>query len=116
MYEYYWERNFPQTPTVHAVRDAQYKYIRYQGLWDIDELYDLQADPLEARNLIFSPAHEAIARRLNGQLFDILEATGGMAIPMARDAGLRAMLRRRAGAAQGTFPPQVFRPAGPGTR
>ena len=116
LYEYYWERNFPQTPTVHAVRDAQHKYIRYQGLWDIDELYDLQADPLEARNLIFSPAHEAIARRLNGQLFDILESTGGMAIPMARDAGLRAMMRRRAGASQGTFPPEVFNPAGPGTR
>ena len=26
---------------------AAYKYIRYHGIWDIDELYDLRADPLE---------------------------------------------------------------------
>ena len=116
LYEYYWERNFPQTPTVHAIREGQYKYIRYHGLWDIDELYDLSADPLEASNLIFSPGHEAIVRQLNGRLFDMLQATGGMEIPVSRDAGLRAMLRRRAGAAQGPFPPAFYKPAGPGTR
>src|SRR3546814_10331008 len=27
LYEYYWERNFPQTPTVHALREDRYKYI-----------------------------------------------------------------------------------------
>ena len=41
LYEYYWERNFPQTPTVHALRGNRYKYIHYHGIWDIDELYDL---------------------------------------------------------------------------
>ena len=41
LYEYYWERNFPQTPAMHAVRGAQYKYIRYYGIWDTDELSDL---------------------------------------------------------------------------
>ncbi len=25
LYEYYWERNFPQTPTMHALRGARYK-------------------------------------------------------------------------------------------
>ena len=45
LYKYYWERNFPQTPTIHAVRGARYKYIRYYGLWDTDELYDLMDDP-----------------------------------------------------------------------
>ncbi|CAN5342358.1 sulfatase [soil metagenome] len=116
LYEYYWERNFPETPTVHAIREAQYKYIRYHGLWDIDELYDLGADPLEARNLIFSPGHEAIVRQLNGQLFDMLQATGGMDMPLSRDAGSRAMLRRKAGAAQGDFPPEFYGPPGPGRR
>ncbi len=47
LYEYYWERNFPQTPTLHALRGKQYKYIHYHGIWDIDELYDLAVDPLE---------------------------------------------------------------------
>ena len=116
LYEYYWERNFPQTPTVHAVRDNRWKYIRYHGLWDIDELYDLQADPLEASNLIFSPGHEAIARQLNGKLFDMLAATDGLAIPISRDAGGRAMLRRRGGAPQGPYPAPFFERAGPGTR
>ena len=32
-YEYYWERNFQTHPL--------------SGRWDVDELYDLQADPLE---------------------------------------------------------------------
>jgi N-acetylglucosamine-6-sulfatase len=108
LYEYYWERNFPQTPTVHAVRDGKYKYIRYHGLWDIDELYDLQDDPLEARNLIFSPGHEAVARKLNSRLFDMLEATDGMVLPLPRDAGPRLMLRRRDGAPQAPFPPELF--------
>ncbi len=116
LYEYYWERNFPQTPTVHAIREGRYKYIRYHGLWDIDELYDLQSDPLEAQNLIFSPGHEAIVRQLNGRLFDMLAASDGMTIPVSRDAGFRAMLRRRSGSPQGAFPPSFFEKAGPGTR
>ena len=41
LYEYFWERNFPQTPTMHALRGERYKYIRYHGLWDSDELFDL---------------------------------------------------------------------------
>jgi N-acetylglucosamine-6-sulfatase len=116
LYEYYWERNFPMTPTVHAVREQKYKFIRYHGLWDIDELYDLQADPLEANNLIFSPGHEAIVKQLDGRLFDMLQQTDGMAIPMSRDAGFRAMLRRPGGPAQGPFPPEFAPPAGPGRR
>jgi len=41
-YEYYWERNFPHTPTTHGIRTNRYKYIHYHGVWDIDELYDLK--------------------------------------------------------------------------
>ena len=28
LYEYYWERNYPQTPTMHALCGKRYKYIR----------------------------------------------------------------------------------------
>ena len=57
LYEYYWERNYPQTPTIHALRTDRYKYIHCHGIWDIDELYDLAEDQLEAHNLIFSKQH-----------------------------------------------------------
>ena len=36
-YEYYWEQAFPQTPTTFAVRTDKYKYISYNGIWDINE-------------------------------------------------------------------------------
>lgn len=94
LYEYYWERNFPQTPTMHAVRGDRYKYIRYQGLWDLDELYDLQTDPLEMNNLIRSNEHKPIALRMSKQLFQILDSTGGMYIPLNADRNLNQSDKR----------------------
>lgn len=76
-YEYFWERPFPQTPTTHAVRTAQYKYIRYHGIWDLNELYDIQADPLEMNNLIRDPAYAEVAKDLRTALFNWLEQTNG---------------------------------------
>jgi N-acetylglucosamine-6-sulfatase len=108
LYEYYWERNFPQTPTVHAIRGHRYKYIRYQGLWDIDELFDLQADPLEANNLIFSPGHEAIVGKLNRQLFEMLAETDGLSMPLSPDEGSMQRLRRADKVKAAEFPPQLI--------
>jgi arylsulfatase A-like enzyme len=88
-YEYFWERAFPQTPTTHAVRNSRYKYIRYHGIWDVNELYDLQEDPEEMNNLIRSEAHSEIARDLNQQLFKWLYATDGDCIPLKKDHGKR---------------------------
>ncbi len=105
LYEYYWERNFPQTPTIHALRGDRYKYIRYQGLWDLDELYDLQEDPLEMQNLIHSPAHQSIAQAMNKELFAILNSTGGLYIPLNADRTLRQQnLRNPAGPKAAEFP------------
>jgi len=109
LYEYYWERNLPHTPTLHAVRGDRYKYIRYQGVWDIDELFDLKDDPLEANNLIFSPGHEAIVQKLNRQLFEMLEATDGMSMPLSPDAGDVQRLRRSDKAKAAEFPPQLIK-------
>ena len=50
LYVYYWEKNFPQSPTVFALRGDRYKYITYYGLWDTDELYDIRSDPGETKN------------------------------------------------------------------
>ena len=83
-YEYYWEYDFPMTPTVFGVRTAEYKYIRYQGIWDRNELYDLKNDPDEMYNLIADPEKQELVKDMAGQLYDWLEATGGMQIPLKR--------------------------------
>ncbi len=109
LYEYYWERNHPHPPTLHALRGDQYKYIRYHGIWDVDELYDLRADPLETSNLIFSPEHQPIIKRMNQQLFDTLSETGGMYIQLYLDRGGQQNLRRKAGSKSAAFPPELMR-------
>lgn len=87
LYEYYWERNFPQTPTVFALRGDRYKFIRYHGVWEIDELFDLREDPLEMRNLAGRPEQATLVRHMSDRLFQILERTGGRNIPLYPDAG-----------------------------
>ena len=82
LYEYYWERNFPQTPTMHALRGDRYKYIGYHGIWDLNELYDLQEDPLETNNRINDPKLAGVVKEMNEKLFSILENTDGMSMPL----------------------------------
>jgi N-acetylglucosamine-6-sulfatase len=117
LYEYFWERNFPQTPTIHAVRGPRYKFIRYHGVWDTDELFDLEADPGEIRNLITSAAHKEVAATLRDELFDLLAATGGGHMPLLRDRGGTSNQRSRAGSGGGRtsapFPPHLIRASGP---
>lgn len=105
-----WDAAPGKTPTQHALRGDRYKYIRYQGVWDIDELFDLQAEPLEANNLIFSSGHEGIVEKLNKQLFEMLEATDGLSMPLSPDAGQVQRLRRRDKAKSAEFPPQFTVP------
>ena len=83
-YEYFWEYDFPMTPTVFGVRTDKYKYMRYQGIWDQNELYDIENDPNETTNLIEKPEHQATVKNLAGQLFDWMEGTKGMQIPLKR--------------------------------
>jgi N-acetylglucosamine-6-sulfatase len=87
LYEYYWERNFPHTPTMHAIRGDRFKYIRYHGIWDLNELYDLKEDPRETSNLIDDPKHAGIVKEMNAKLFAILESTNGMSMPLYPDIG-----------------------------
>ncbi|MPY88976.1 MAG: sulfatase-like hydrolase/transferase [Luteitalea sp.] len=104
LYEYYWERNFPQTPTMHALRGQRYKYIHYHGIWDLDELYDLQADPDEMKNLINDPTQKEVVQKMNQQLFDVLEETDGMHMPLYRDSGGQNNLRGKEGPGAAEFP------------
>ena len=81
-YEYYWEQAFPQTPTTFAVRTNQYKYIYYNGVWDVNELFDLQKDPHEMNNLIRDKSFDKTGLQLKKDLFEWLEKTGGLQIPL----------------------------------
>jgi N-acetylglucosamine-6-sulfatase len=94
LYEYYWEWNYPQTPTTLGIRGDRYKYIFYHGIWDKDELYDLQEDPLENNNLAADSAYLDIVLEMRDQLFNQLESTGGMWVPLREPKGFRGDLRR----------------------
>jgi arylsulfatase A-like enzyme len=85
IYEYYWEYNFPHTPTMFGIRTDEWKYVFYYGLWDLNELYNVQRDPEEMDNMI--RARPALADSLRNELFDRLEATGGLQIPLKRPRG-----------------------------
>ena len=102
-YEYYWEWNFPHTPTQFALRTDRYKYISSYGLWDQDMLFDLETDPRESRNLIASAQHRELAAQLRGRLFATMRETGGMQIPLREPAGGR-MDRTRPSGTRSTDP------------
>jgi len=84
LYEYYWEHAFPHTPTTFALRGERFKYIYYHGVWDNPELFDVQTDPLERFNLNDIPAFQDTVSAMRARLWDTLERTGGMRIPLRR--------------------------------
>jgi N-acetylglucosamine-6-sulfatase len=108
LYEYYWEWNFPQTPTMFALRGDRYKLIQYHGIWDIDELYDLKTDPKEKRNLINDPAHQGIIKSMRAELFKILKNAGGNTIPFGEKKDHGRNLRHKKGSKQAEFPSCLF--------
>ena len=87
LYEYYWEWNFPATPTTFAIRDERYKYIYYHGIWDRNGFYDLQADPMEGHNLIDLPQYRELINTMHEQLFDEFAASGGLEMPIRPPVG-----------------------------
>ena len=106
LYVYYWEKNFPQSPTVFSLRGDRYKYITYYGIWDADELYDLQTDPGESRNLLYDPGHEEIAKSMETRLYAMMDELGGMEIPLnaPRGRSQNKRLSGRAGKSAADFP------------
>ena len=64
-YEYNYEKQFPYTPNVRALRTDEWKYIRYphgDGSPDkhMAELYHLKSDPGETKNLINAPQYKEL--------------------------------------------------------
>jgi N-acetylglucosamine-6-sulfatase len=109
LYEYYWEYNFPHTPTTFALRTDRYKLIQYHGVWDIDEFYDLKADPNEKNNLINNPDYQKLIKTMRAQLHEILERANANVIPFGEKKGHGANLRHREGADSAEFPAFMFR-------
>lgn len=95
---------------MHALRGDKFKFIRYQGIWDLDELYDLEEDPLESRNLINNEKYKPIVNKMRERLFDILEETGGMNIPLQRDKGGQNGLRSPDKTKAADFPDDFKKP------
>jgi len=109
LYEYYWERNYPHTPTLHAVIGGRWKYIRCHGLWDRDELYDLENDPGEMANLIDSPDHQDKVAEMNQLLWKLLQDSDGDEVPLLEDRGPVFPWRHPDHADQAPFPEEYFR-------
>jgi len=97
LYEYFWERAYPQTPSVLGLRTDQYSYMNYHGVWDRDELYDIQSDPGQEKNLladaviatqggsvsarIQDPATKSLVQGFQTRIGEIMAATGGRTEP-----------------------------------
>jgi len=68
LYEYWQEAWLPGIPTILGVRSERWKYIAHPEIDDIDELYDLDNDPHEMRNLaldpLYAPQLEVMKREL----------------------------------------------------
>ena len=58
-----------------SIRSNRYKYIRYEDLDGMDELYDLAADPYELRNVITDPRYADVLAEMQAELDRLLEAT-----------------------------------------
>lgn len=106
LYVYYWEKNYPQSPTVFSLRSDKYKYTTYYGLWDTDEFFDIQADPMEQKNLIRDPAQQKQVRQMEDRLYQMMANLGGMEIPMNQPRGRsqNKRLRPRDGDGAADFP------------
>lgn len=80
-YHYNYEKQFPYTPNVRAIRTDDWKYIHYphgDGSPDkhMAELYDLKNDPGETKNLISKPELAGKVAELKAELAKLMLATG----------------------------------------
>lgn len=68
--EYYTDKVWPRTVNMgyKAIRTTQYKYIRYTDLKNMDELYDLEMDPYELKNISGDPRAKNIIGKLEPEL------------------------------------------------
>jgi len=100
-YHYNYEKQFPYTPNIRGIRTDRWKLIRYphgDGGPDrhMAELYDLQADPQESRNLIQVAEYQALVKQLSQQLLELMAETGITEDSMPLDEGIKGELPAKA--------------------
>lgn len=106
VYEYYWEWTFPHTPTTFAIQRGNLKYIQYHGVWDIEELYDLAADPEEMNNLSDDPAMLSAKIDLRHRLHAALANRDGKhVVPYTERFSSGVVSRDKDGSGAAPFPP-----------
>jgi N-acetylglucosamine-6-sulfatase len=93
VYEYFWDWEAAHTPGVLGLRSESHSYMEYQGIWDVNELYDMKQDPEQMKNLlgdarvgteaggwmerIGNPATKRLVREMRSRMVNILKGTGG---------------------------------------
>ena len=86
LYEYSWEKEYPAEPTQYGVRTRSHKYIRcpdvgssdpeYPVRTAVEQLYDLESDPLEMRNLASDRSAAGLLKTMRDLLRRTLDETG----------------------------------------
>lgn len=78
--QYYSDSEFPRVAGMgyKAVRTDRYKYIRYDSLKGMDELYDIKADPHELRNLITESESRSIVLKLQKDIDRVLKKSSSL--------------------------------------
>jgi N-acetylglucosamine-6-sulfatase len=98
LYEYNYESEFPYTPNVRGVRSGNWKFVRYPHGEGDDrhkaELYDLQRDPLENRNLASDPKHADTLVRIQVELNKLLKNYPRSLEDLPLDEGIKQTLPR----------------------
>lgn len=64
----YWKDLVHSIPAMTGVRTDRYKLVAYPEIKDLDELYDLQNDPHEMRNLARDPAYAQVHAEMTARL------------------------------------------------
>jgi arylsulfatase A-like enzyme len=93
-YIYNYEKQFPYTPNIRALRTQEWKYIRYPNSVTphIAELYHLTDDPGELVNLINDPRYRYRVNELHTELDRQLIALGAWPDKMPLDEGIKQEL------------------------
>lgn len=75
LYEYFREEWLPGIPLMLGVRTNDWTYCCYPDVDDIEELYDLKADPLQMRNLALVPEYEEKLKEMRSDLARLKKET-----------------------------------------